>query len=472
MNMTKLRVGVFATGLDTYWGQFEGLLDHLNSYREEIVAGIYRRVDAEVVDAGMVDNPDRAACAAELFREKGVDVVFLYVATYCLSSTILPVARALDCPLVLLNLQPVPAIDYNSVNALGDKEKMTGVWLEHCQACSIPEICNVLKRASLRYSVVTGYLADDKAWNEIEGWLRAASAVRALSQNRMGVLGHYYSGMLDIYTDLTKLSSVFGTHFDMLEMCELKTIRNSLKSGEIAERVRLFGQKFDVSGDCPRTELERAAATSLAMDRLVEKYALGSMAYYYEGEGELNDIATSVIAGNTLLTGRGIPVAGECDVKTAQAMKILSLIGGGGSFSEFYALDFKDDVVLLGHDGPAHPLIADGRVALVPLPVYHGKPGRGLSIQMSVRRGPVTLLSVCETPDGVHLLAAEGEAVAGPVLNIGNTNSRYRFGCGAGEFIGRWSEGGTSHHCAVGVGKLLDIIEKIAFLLDIRIVKV
>ncbi|MGM9766617.1 MAG: arabinose isomerase, partial [Candidatus Cryptobacteroides sp.] len=198
--MTKLRVGVFATGLDTYWGQFEGLLDHLNSYREEIVAGIYRRVDAEVVDAGMVDNPDRAACAAELFREKGVDVVFLYVATYCLSSTILPVARALDCPLVLLNLQPVPAIDYNSVNALGDKEKMTGVWLEHCQACSIPEICNVLKRASLRYSVVTGYLADDKAWNEIEGWLRAASAVKALSQNRMGVLGHYYSGMLDIYT--------------------------------------------------------------------------------------------------------------------------------------------------------------------------------------------------------------------------------------------------------------------------------
>jgi L-arabinose isomerase len=338
----------------------------------------------------------------------------------------------------------------------------------------VPEIANVFNRSRLRYDIVTGYLTDDIAWRQISEWLEAVKVQSGMRRNRMGILGHYYGGMLDVYTDLTLQSAIFGTHIEMLEMCELDKFREQTTAQDIEAKIAEFRAVFDVSEQCTMEELHRAARTSLALDRMVDTHRLGSIAYYYEGESgnRYEDIVTSVIAGNTLLTGKGIPVAGECEVKNAQAMKILSLLGSGGSFSEFYALDFDDDTVMLGHDGPAHFAMAEGCVGLVPLPVYHGKPGKGLSIQMTVRHGPVTLLSVCENREGLFLLAAEGESVAGPTLQIGNTNSRYRFRCGVRTFIDTWSKAGPSHHCAVGVGHLTGTLEKIAFLLGISFVKI
>jgi L-arabinose isomerase len=255
-------------------------------------------------------------------------------------------------------------------------------------------------------------------------------------------------------------------------MCELFSLREKTSDDEVVEKMKEFEARFEVSEECERAELERAAKTSVALDKLIAKHHLGSMAYYYEGTGEYENIVTSVIAGNTLLTGRHIPVAGECEIKNVQAMKIMDLFGAGGSFSEFYLSDFIDDVVYLGHDGPAHFAIADSRVGLVPLSVYHGKPGKGLSIQMTVKHGPVTLLSVVQTKDSLFLQVAEGESVPGPVLQIGNTNSRYKFSIGAKGFMNDWSKGGPAHHCAIGTGHIAGKIEKLASLLGIEIRKV
>jgi L-arabinose isomerase len=202
--------------------------------------------------------------------------------------------------------------------------------------------------------------------------------------------------------------------------------------------VREFHTVFDVQPDCPADDLAAAARTSVALDRLVADHRLGSLAYYYKGTGVAENETTlaSIILGTSLLTARGVPVAGEYEVKNAQAMKIMDLLGAGGSFTEYYAMDFRDDVVLMGHDGPGHLAIAEGPTKVRPLAAYHGKVGRGLSIEMAVKHGPVTLLSVIETPGGrLALLCAEAESVPGPILEIGNTNSRYRFACGAREFV-------------------------------------
>jgi L-arabinose isomerase len=469
--MTK--VGLFGIGLDTYWSQFQGLLDHLKGYQKYIKERI-SQFDVEVVDAGMVDNPSKAREGADFLKQHDVEIVFLYVSTYALSSTVLPIAQKLKVPVIILNLQPVAQLDYETFNQLGDRGKMTGVWLEHCQACSVPEIANVFNRSGIQYDLVTGYLHDQEAWVEIEAWAEAARVATAMRNNRMGVLGHYYGGMLDVYTDITKQSSVFGTHFELLEMCELKKYRDEVTEEDVKLKIQEFDEVFEVAAECEMKEIERAARTSLALDKLVKMRNLDSIAYYYEGESgnEYENIVTSIIAGNTLLTGKNIPVAGECEVKNAQAMKIMAEFGAGGSFSEFYLMDFNDDIVMLGHDGPAHFAIAEGFVKLVPLPIFHGKPGKGLSIQMTVKHGPVTLLSVVEGIDGVFLLTAEGESVPGPVLEIGNTNSRYRFSIGAKKFMKEWSKKGPAHHCAIGVGHIADKVEKLGFILGIEVIRI
>ena len=381
---------------------------------------ILQRLDTkgvEIVDGQMVDTAEKARSVSDLFNKENVSLIFLHVSTYALSSTVLLAVQRVKVPVIILNLQPTAAIDYAAFNNLGDRGKMTGEWLAHCQACSVPEIANVFNRSGIRYEFVTGYMEEKTAWNEIESWVEAARVAEVMRTSNLGILGHYYSGMLDVYTDLSQQSYVFGTHIDLLEMCELKKYRDEIGSFEAKEKISEFSKEFDISPECESAELERAARTSIALDKLVHAHNLGALAYYYEGTAgnEYENIVTSVIAGNTLLTGRHVPVAGECEVKNAQAMKIMDSFGAGGSFSEFYAMDFEDDIVMLGHDGPAHFKIAEGRVKLLPLPVFHGKPGKGLSIQMSVKNGSVTLLSVVQSKDGLFLLTAEGESVPGPI---------------------------------------------------------
>jgi L-arabinose isomerase len=470
-----MKIGLFGIGLDTYWPQFPGLKERLEAYLGTVEQKL-SQIHPEIVNAGLVDTTDKAFQAGKMFKTEDVDLIFLYVTTYALSSTVLPVVQRAKVPVILLNLSPEAAIDYTAFNSMSDRTKMTGEWLSYCSPCSVPEIANVFNRVGIKFHQITGMLNDDEeCWNEVFEWVEAAKVAHIMAYNRMGCMGHYYSGMLDIYTDLTQQYAHFGGHIELIEVEELASLRKEVSKLEMKNRLKLFFETFDVQSDCPIEELEKAAITSVALDKLVEKHQLGSMAYYYKGTGNIEneEAIASIILGNSLLTAKGIPVAGEYEIKNVQAMKIMDSFGAGGSFTEYYAMDFNEDIVLMGHDGPGHIAISEGKTKVRPLQVYHGKVGKGISVEMMVKNGPVTLLSVAEKRGGgLMLLLAEGESVAGPVLQIGNTNSRYKFPIGARNFVNKWNSHGPAHHCAVGIGHISSKIEKLGQLLNMEVVKV
>ena len=466
----ELRIGLIGLGLDAYWNQFDGLEHRLLSCLTEVeqkMCGDRRRI----CNLGLVDSPEKALDAGHACRRNDVELLFVHVTTYALSSALLPVIQRAKVPVILLNLQPAPAIDYAKVNQMKNRTAMTGEWLAHCSSCSVPEFPNVLRRLDIAFHQVTGMLHDDsECWDEIEQWIQAAKLVHTLGHSRLGLMGHYYGSMLDIATDLTQLSGRFGVHVEMLEVDELSALRRSVTAEEIDKKLVRFADFFEVDSDCAEAELSQAAQTSVALDRLVTERDLDLIAYYYKGSGiPENEITmNSIILGTSLLTGEGVPVAGEYEVKNSIAMKMLDLLGVGGSFTEYYAMDFAADLVLMGHDGPGHVKIAQDKIKVRPLLAYHGKVGKGLSVEMSVKYGPVTLLSVVEHKNcGFTLLVAEGASVPGEILEIGNTNSRYRFPLKARRFVEEWNSHGPAHHCAIGIGHVAGHIRKVSHLLDL-----
>jgi L-arabinose isomerase len=464
------RVGIFGIGLAAYWPQFEGLRERLEGYQRGI-EGQLREMGADVVSAGLVDTPQVARRAGEELL--GVDLLLLYTATYATSSQVLPVAHAVGAPVVVLNLQPTRTLDYESMT--------TGEWLANCSACCVPEIAGAFTRARIPYRTVTGTLLDgDPAWEVLREWLDAAAAARSLRGARIGFLGHTYPGMLDMYSDFTQVHAQTGAHVEVLEIDDLVERVESAaadavqrKGDEIRSTFELADAGVDpIAAEITPDVFDWSARVAVGLDALVEDFELDGLTYYYRGVGGniAERVAAGLIVGNSLLTARGVPASGEGDLKTCLAMLLMDRLGAGGSYTEFYALDFDERFVLMGHDGPGHLAIAEGRPVARALKLYHGKSGAGLSIEMKVRLGPVTILGLTQTADGrLKLVAAEGESIPGPTFRIGNTNSRITFSAGPTEFFDAWCAEGPTHHVALGVGHQLSRLRKIADLLGLEL---
>jgi L-arabinose isomerase len=458
---TEARVGVFGIGLAAYWPQFPGLRERLIGYQQGLEQ---RLMDAgvQVESGGLVDDAAGAREAGAWFARKDLDLLICYVGTYATSSQVLPVVQQCGLRVLVLNLQPCEALDYENTD--------TGEWLANCSACCVPEISNAFARARVPFHVVSGTLHGQDAWDEILSWCRAAAASRAVRKARLGFLGHTYPGMLDMYTDFTAVHARLGSHVEVLELCDLARRVPEPGDAVVQRKLEEARSRFAVTESVHDSDLLWAAQAAVALDRLVEDFDLQGLAYYYRGldGNEYERLAAALILGNSLLTARGVPASGEGDLKNCIAMLIMDRLGAGGSYTEFYAMDFRENFVLMGHDGPGHIAISDEKPVLRGLGLYHGKRGAGVSVEFKVKTGPVTILGFTQAADAsFKMVAAEGESIPGPILRIGNTNSRLRFRYPPAEFLNRWCMEGPTHHCALGIGRRLPDLRKTAALLDV-----
>ncbi|MBD2844838.1 L-fucose/L-arabinose isomerase family protein [Paenibacillus sp. IB182496] len=472
--LRKARVGVVHIGHAPYWPQFPGLKEELQGYGR-IFEDMLGEQEVELVSGGFVDSVESAFAAAARLKGEDLDLLFCFLTTYVTSSSAATVIlNAGGVPAVLVALQPLDKLDYSRTT--------TYMQLANDNICALPEIGGVLRRAGRPAAgMIVGTLrGDERATAQIAAWCRVARATAAFKRATIGYLGHTYEGMYDMNSDPTAFTATFGSHVRMLEMDDLAQRVHAASEQEIQAKLEQIHSVFTIADPFidPVTRpvapehLAWAAKVAVGLDRLVADYGLTGLAYYYKGlDGNAFErIGANMVLGNSLLTGKGVPLSGEADLKTCAAMLIMDRLGAGGSFAELHPCDFADNVVLVGHDGPHNIQISEGRPIIRGLELFHGKAGSGLGVEFSIKTGPVTLLSLSQNEHGRYrMVVTEGESVAGAIPQTGNTNTRCSFGRPVAEFVEQWCAAGPTHHFALGTGHVAAQIASVANIMGIEV---
>lgn len=469
-------IGVFGVGHRPYWSQFDGLLEEMHRKLSTLVTRI-EEMGVQVTNFGMVDTAQAAYAVLPRLKSANLDLLFVDMVTYATSSTFGILIRELGIPMVLVALQPRKALDYERAS--------TFMQLANDDFCSVPEFTGVAIRMGKNPPpVVLGALYDDpQADAEIGRWCDIARVLHDVKGARLGHFGHVLESMLDMHVDPTALTAAFGCHVVQTEPDDLLRLKHTVTEPEIAAMEKNILEMFDtpdpvsdpITKKLTDQDLKIAAHVAVALEKFVEEKHLDGLAYYYEGSpgSEMRELVTNLIVGNSMLTAAGFPMCGESDLKTLIAMLIMDRLDIGGSFAEFHPIDFNEGFVLVGHDGPHHINIASERPVLRSLTTYHGKPGKGASVEFKIKEGPITLLSIGQTAEGTFkFVIGEGESVRGPIPPTGNTNTRGFFQPDVRTFLLNWVAEGPTHHFALGVGHHARTLKDIADVLGIEAVVV
>lgn len=466
------RIAVFAVAHAKYWSQFPALRERLENYHACLCKKLLS-YGVEVTDFGIVDSEIRAYELLPKLKAVNCDIWFCNMVTYATSSVFAPIMRDSDRPVVLTALQPLRALDYTKANTL--------MQLENDCICAVPEYVGVANRLGKKISdVIIGCLnGDERADKALKEWCGIAAVLRGLRGARIGLMGHVLESMYDMHTDPTAVSAAFGLHVPLLEPDSILAYENAVTEEEITTKSAEICEKFDrpdpvsdpITKKLTNEDLRNSARSAVALEHFINDNRLDGLAYYYEGlpDSDVRRAISSLIVGNSMLIGKGFPMCGEFDIKTCIAMLIMDRLGIGGSFAELHPFDFDNNCILIGHDGPHHIAIAEGKPIVRSLLKYHGKEGSGASVEFKIKEGPITMLGITQDANGrFRFIIGEGESQAGAIPPTGNTNTRAVFQPDTCEYIKKWVMAGPTHHYALGIGHHAETIRKIADILGIE----
>jgi L-arabinose isomerase len=464
---TKAKVAVFSIALGAYLPQFPELVPEFEQQYADFVSTLPDTV--EVIDGGMCTTKEAAQAAGDKFRAADVDLVFCQLLTYATSYNMLPAIRDLNVPVVLVNLQKVRCLDFETAG--------TAEWLGVAYAGgAVGEMVADLNRAGKRHAVITGVVegGDPQVAAEIEDWCRAAQVRRRLRYTNLAQIGRPYPGMMDLYIDETNLYHRMGLYTKQFDWEKMWAIADDVTDEDvIAAKVADIHDTFDILGDYDEESIHEMARYVVAFEQWVKDEELGFVASHYDGfaQGKAGVLDSMLIPAFSMLIKQGIACAVEGDIKVAMGMSIMKTLSGACQLSEFYTFDFNDDVVLIGHSGSGDACFSTARKASMEIvPVFHGKAGGGFLTRFYPKAGPVTYLGITQDADGnFKFIVSEGVIEDGPTLGNGDTTFRTRFSIGAREWNNRWCECGPTHHFAAAQGSWTDTICKVAKILDVPV---
>ncbi|MBM4095086.1 MAG: hypothetical protein FJ276_37605, partial [Planctomycetes bacterium] len=339
------KIGLLPTGHNYYWDQFPALRD--------LGMGMYGHLRdlldryADVVAPELVDSPDQARLAGEMFRREGVDLLLVFPFGYTPSMNIIPAVADLKVPIRLLNAHEDRCYDYATAD--------TTQYLHHEGVCCIPEFAGALTSLHKPFRVRTGCFDDPRLQRELASDFRGAAAARVFRRMNVGLIGEVYTGMADMPVDEHRLLRATGQLLKRPEVEEIENAYLRVTQDQLEDMYRQFRDMYDVDESVTNDHLRFSAQVAVAFDEVITRHDIYAFGFYWWGERELvTQLRAQAALAVSRLAAQGRPGVTEGDVKTAMAMKILDLLGGGGMFVEFFSMDFDENFILMGHDGPSN----------------------------------------------------------------------------------------------------------------------
>lgn len=446
------RVGLLPTGHFRYWPQFPKLKGMGLRMYEQLLGMLKSWTDLVVPD--LVDTAEKSTRAGELFRQSGIDLLLVFPLGYTTSMMLVPAVRGLEVPIRILNAHLDRSYDYAAAD--------TTVYLYHEGVCCVPEYAGALVNLGRKFKVRTGHFADPRLQRELQADCRGAAAARFFKSMNVGLIGEVYTHMTDMPIDQHRLLKATGRMLVQPEVEEIENAFHKVTEDQLQDMYRQFRALYEVDQSVTDEHMRFSAQAAVAYDEVIRRHDIYPFGYYWWGERELmTQLRSQSNLAVSRLAALGRPGVTEGDVKTAMAVKIMDLLEAGGMFAEFFAMDFEEDFVLMGHDGPSNVNMARGRPRLQHLEVHHGKTGHGLGIDFDLEEGPVTLLNLTQSGAGetFKLICSVGRIVPGPTLRIGNPNCRVRLERPIHEFMDAWCQQGPAHHIAIGYGDRSEELE-------------
>ena len=464
--MVRPQIGLLPIGHFYYWEQFP----QLKSMGLSMYAKLRENLEkiGDIIAPELVDTMDKAQKAGEFFLKQNIDILLIFPFGYTPSMCVVPAVFNLDMPIRILNAHEDSSYDYKTAD--------TTIYLHHEGVCCVPEISGALVNIKKKFKVRTDHFGEQRLWDELLSDCNGAAAARAFRSMNIGLIGEIYPNMSDMPIDEHRLLRAMGKLLVRPEVEGIEEAYHRVTSEQLEDMYRQLREMYDVDKTVTNEHLKVSAQLAAAYDEVIrQKYDIHAFGYYWWGEKELiTQLRSQSALAVSRLAALGSPGVTEGDVKTAMAMKILDLVGAGGMFLEFFSMDFDENFILMGHDGPSNINVAAKRPRLQHLKVHHGKSGHGLGIDFEMRQGPVTLLNLTQFDSGdtFKLIYTIAEVIPGDTLAIGNPNCRVRVSRPIHEFMDAWCQQGPSHHIALGVGNHGEEIDAFAGAMKFRCVRV